>query len=117
VDPVSLSGFSYTATAWFKRTSIKHAVDTLVICDSDPKNTGFDSYSCWWPKASVISGGDKEGVNISRHNIRGNILFADGHSESRKDADINPPANPLSGDYRALKNSRYWDPLKRAGEQ
>ncbi len=117
VDPVLLSGFTYAANVWFKRTSIKSPVDTLVICDSNPKNSGFDSYSCWWPKASVISGVDKEGVNFYRHNSRGNVLFADGHAEARKDGEINPPANPVSGDYRALKNSRYWDPLKRAGEQ
>ena len=41
----------------------------------------------------------------------GVVVFADAHSEARKDENINPNAsNPLL-------NSRYWDPLKRAGDQ
>jgi prepilin-type processing-associated H-X9-DG protein len=54
---------------------------------------------------------------MERHNKRGNVGFADGHSESRKDEQINPPVNPASGSAQGLINSRYWDPLQAAGEQ
>ena len=31
-------------------------------------------------------------------------MFVDGHSEARKDQDINPPSNG------SLTNVKYWDP-------
>ena len=30
---------------------------------------------------------------------------------------INPPADPYDGSAEALVNSRFWDPLQRAGQQ
>jgi len=41
----------------------------------------------------------------------GVVVFADSHSEARKDANINPQAS------NQLINSKYWDPLLRAGDQ
>jgi hypothetical protein len=41
-------------------------------------------------------------------------VFVDGHSEARKNININPPVAPDSGDPRGLINSRYWDPLHRS---
>jgi hypothetical protein len=32
-------------------------------------------------------------------------------------AKINPPRDPAIGDAKGLINSRYWDPLKRAGDR
>jgi len=29
---------------------------------------------------------------------------------------VNPPADPGSGNARGLINSRYWDPLQRGGQ-
>jgi hypothetical protein len=53
-----------------------------------------------------------------RHKGTGIAVFADSHSEARKDAQINPPVDPLgSGSAKALINSRFWDPLQRAGSQ
>ena len=37
-------------------------------------------------------------------NTRGVVVFVDGHSEARKDRDINPPSNG------SLINVKYWDP-------
>ena len=37
-------------------------------------------------------------------NGRGVVVFADSHSEARKDKDINPPAN------NSLVNVKFWDP-------
>jgi prepilin-type N-terminal cleavage/methylation domain-containing protein len=118
VDPVSIGSFQYTCNQWFKRPNLRSASDTLEICDSDPKpGSGADSYSCWWPKAYTGPGGtDKEGVCATRHNTVGNVVFTDSHAESRKDSQINPPANPLAGgSAAALGNSRFWDPIQRAG--
>jgi hypothetical protein len=58
-----------------------------------------------------------EGVEPKRHLGMAVVSFNDGHSEARKSANINPPANPADGTARALINSRYWDPLQRAGLQ
>ena len=117
IDTFSSGGQTYLANVWFKRTNLKRPTDTLMLCDSDPKSTGFDSYSAWWPKAAIGTfGTDKEGVCISRHNLRGNVVFTDGHSEPRKDSQINPPVNPNSGNPNGLVNSRYWDPIQRAGD-
>jgi prepilin-type processing-associated H-X9-DG protein len=58
-----------------------------------------------------------EGVEPKRHLGQAVISFNDGHSETRKSFNINPPANPADGSPRALINSQYWDPLQRAGMQ
>jgi prepilin-type processing-associated H-X9-DG protein len=48
----------------------------------------------------------------------GNISFADGHAESRKDSQINPPRDPKdANNAQCLVNSQFWDPLQRAGNQ
>jgi prepilin-type processing-associated H-X9-DG protein len=53
-----------------------------------------------------------------RHKGTGIVVFADSHSEARKDAQINPPVDPLgSGSAKALINSQFWDPIQRAGDQ
>jgi prepilin-type processing-associated H-X9-DG protein len=53
-----------------------------------------------------------------RHKGTGIVVFADSHSEARKDAQINPPVDPLGSDTaKALINSQFWDPIQRAGDQ
>jgi len=116
VDNVNISGFSYKPNQWFKQSSLLRPTDTLSVCDQDPKPTGNDSFSAWWPKAAINSfGTDKEGVCVARHSLRGNVVFTDSHAEARKDERINPPVDPLSGNPNGLVNSRYWDPIQRAG--
>ena len=128
VDPVTLGGFAYTLNQQFKRTSVRRPTDTLLIGDSDPKPTGppgagnlappVDSFSLWWPKScqDPLNGSDLEGVCMFRHHPQGIVVFTDGHSEGRKDAQINPPRDPLKQDSaKCLINSQFWDPLQRAG--
>lgn len=119
IDNVSIGSFHYTANPWFKRSGLKSASETLEICDSNPKPTGADSYSCWWPKACEgPTGNEKEGVYMLRHNAHGNVVFTDSHAESRRDNEINPPSDPLSGgSAQCLANSRFWDPSQRAGSR
>jgi len=123
IDNVFAGGFTYTANTWFKRTGVRHPTDTLLLCDSNPKSTDdTDSSSCWWPKACENAAGSStqqyEGVYMLRHQLTGVIVFADGHSEARKDSQINPPVDPLgSGSAKALINSQFWDPIQRAGAQ
>jgi prepilin-type processing-associated H-X9-DG protein len=126
IDPVDIGSYSYRANPWFRRSSIKRPTDTLEICDEDPKPAGVggqpaDGFSAWWPKASEIAPSysrQYQGVSMTRHGSLGNVVFTDGHAESRKDADINPPVDPLAkNSSKCLINSRYWDPLQRAGDR
>ncbi|HYG33304.1 MAG TPA: type II secretion system protein [Clostridia bacterium] len=116
---VTVGGIAFPTRAWFKRTSIKSPSDNLLIADGMPKADGFWSSSLWWPnacmdaKASASKG--FEGVDTIRHQNSGIVVFTDGHSEARKDSAINPPVDPGSGSTRGLINSRFWDPLQRAG--
>jgi prepilin-type N-terminal cleavage/methylation domain-containing protein len=116
---VTLGGYTFTTAPWFKRTAVRNPADNLIIADAMPKSDGLWSSSCWWPNACMnerlsVSHG-YEGVDQMRHGDIGVVVFTDGHAEARKDAQINPPVDPGTGDPRGLVNSRYWDPLQRAG--
>lgn len=124
-ETFTVGGFSYSNVRNFKRTSIVHPTDCLVFGDKQPKPDLSASGSLWWDKASMQPGttGDHEGIDTIRHNGgkfpgSGNVGFADGHAESKKEGDINPRTDPQGGGNpaNALKNSRYWDPLQRAGD-
>jgi prepilin-type processing-associated H-X9-DG protein len=75
--------------------------------------------SLWFPNAwmnpnAATSFSANEGIDPIRHlGSVGNVLFDDGHAESRKDKNINPQADVRSGSLASIKNSRYWDPLQR----
>ena len=125
---ISVGSIAFSTSQWFKRSGLVHPVDTFLIGDSDPYSPGagaglVDSFSCWWPTASQTapSASQKyEGVTMMRHSL-GVCVFTDGHAEARKDANINPPIDPLSASglpsTPGLINSRYWDPLQRAGSK
>jgi len=114
----------YGSQAGFKRGNILHPTDCLVFGDKQPKPGGLDSGSLWWAKACMLPtwAGDHEGIDTIRHHGGkfpgvGNVGFADGHAESRNDANINPQqVDPKTGQQQGLINSRYWDPLQRAGQ-
>lgn len=131
-DSVNIGTFKYASTRNFKRTGILRPTDCLVFGDKQPKPNSYGdpkdvgaSGSLWWAKACMdpASSTSKqfEGIDTRRHNGgkwggAGNVAFADGHSEARKDGDINPPRDPLvGGSSQCLINSRFWDPLQRAG--
>jgi hypothetical protein len=118
---VTVGNIRFDTRAWFKRSAIVNPANNFLMGDSMPKRDGFWSSSCWWPwacmdpKNSQIGG--FEGVDPNRHRQSGVVVFNDGHSEARRDADINPVRDPGFEDALGLVNSRYWDPLQRAGEQ
>jgi len=129
-DPVSIGSFNYGSMLGFKRTRVVRPTDCLVFGDKQPKPVNpaaaGASGSLWWSKACMnpvtSNSHEYEGVDTRRHNGgkwpggSGNVSFVDGHAESRKDANINPPVDPRdSGSAQCLVNSRYWDPLQRAG--
>lgn len=131
-DPVTLGSFVYGSARNFKRNRILHPADCLVFGDKQPKPNDLGaqaltaSGSLWWAKACMdpakSSSQQFEGIDTRRHNAGrwpgglGNVAFADGHSESLKDFQINPPVDPLSqSSSQCLVNSHYWDPLQRAG--
>jgi prepilin-type N-terminal cleavage/methylation domain-containing protein/prepilin-type processing-associated H-X9-DG protein len=116
----SAGGFTYVSAVNARRSSIRSPTDCLLLGDKDPKpivgldgTNGASSGSLWWPAAATKTypNAVNEGVNVTRHDKRGNVNFTDGHSETQTEAKINPP-NDLS-----VKNSRYWDPAQRAGQQ
>jgi prepilin-type N-terminal cleavage/methylation domain-containing protein len=116
--PTSLlvGGVTFATAPDFKRSSIFHPADTLMLGDSMPaskdvNSTACWSSDCWWPFSSKSS---HQGVETYRHWGVGVAVFTDGHAEARKDAAINPPADPASATVQALVNSRYWDPLQRS---
>jgi len=121
-DDLSIAGISFTTRPWFKRSRIVRPVQNLVIGDKQPYLNGnmpVWGSSLWWPNATMdpALGNVFEGIEPKRHLGASVVVFNDGHSEVRKDAQINPPMNPGSGNTKGLINSQYWDPLQRGGNQ
>jgi len=122
-DSLTVGGIVFKTTITFKRTNVLRPSDNLVVADKEPYgNPPQWSSSLWWESAcmdpAVVSHSSfptYEGVEPKRHLGTAVVSFNDGHSEARKSETINPPANPADGNAKALINSRYWDPLQRAG--
>ncbi len=115
---VSAGGVNFDTKPWLKRTSIVNPANNLCIGDSMPKSDGFWSSSLWWPTSCMDAKASTskafEGVDSIRHFQNGVALFNDGHAEARRDANINPPVDPSSGNAKGVINSQYWDPYDRA---
>jgi len=124
-ESLVVAGIAFPVYDSFKRASILRPADNLVIGDKEPYgNPPMWSSSLWWVSAcmdpAVVPSSSfptYEGVEPKRHLGLAVVSFNDGHSEARKSERINPPANPADGSARALINSRYRDPLQRAGAQ
>jgi prepilin-type N-terminal cleavage/methylation domain-containing protein/prepilin-type processing-associated H-X9-DG protein len=122
-SPSPSGSIHYACQAALKRSTIIKPTDCLVFGDKQPKPDLTASASLWWATASMVqpsATGEYEGIDTTRHNGGkfpgvGNVGFADGHAESKRDADINPPVDPKTGQAQGLVNSHYWDPLQRAG--
>lgn len=118
IIPQTVGGINYTPVYKFKRTKILSPTDCMMICD----NEGKYSMSSYFTDAVMDGGpatGQYQGVACRHGGSMGKgmnggvgvVVFADAHSEARKDQNINPSSS------NRLLNSRYWDPLKRAGDQ
>ncbi|MBM3824197.1 MAG: type II secretion system protein [Verrucomicrobia bacterium] len=116
---VSVSGVNFGSVTGFKRSALISPSQNLQVGDGMPKSDGMWSSSLWWPTSCMdkrASGSQAfEGVDPIRHQGSGVMVFNDGHSETRKDKQINPPVDPVSGSAKGLVNSHFWDPLQRAG--
>lgn len=116
---LSISGINFDTRPGFKRSNVVSPTSNLQVGDGMPKSDGFWSSSLWWPTSCMdrraSSSQAFEGVDPIRHAGQGVAVFNDGHAESRKDKQINPPVDPGAGGARGLINSHYWDPLQRAG--
>lgn len=116
-DNLTVAGINFATKPWFKRSAIIAPGENLLLADAMPKSDLMWSSSLWWPaacmdqKASTTKG--FEGMDPIRHLKSGNVVFNDGHSESRKDQNINPPLDPYGGNARSLINAEFWDPLQR----
>jgi prepilin-type N-terminal cleavage/methylation domain-containing protein/prepilin-type processing-associated H-X9-DG protein len=119
---VIVGGVSFTTWPEFSRAAILEPAQNLVLGDKEPYgDPPIWGSSLWWPAACMdpdaSTSGQFEGVDSKRHSGRAVAAFNDGHAEVRKNETINPPADPGSGSAEALVNSRFWDPLQRAGQQ
>ena len=121
-DNLTVAGFNFQTKPWFKRSSIVNPAQNLVVGDKQPYgNPPVWSSSLWWPngcmdtKLSTFKA--YEGIEPKRHLGASVVVFNDGHSEVRKDAQINPPLDPYGLNVKSLINSQYWDPLQRAGNR
>jgi len=117
---LTVGGVHFQTTRTFKRTRVRSPSDNLVLGDSMPTISGLWASSLWWQSSCMdperTSTQGYEGIEHRRHKGVGIVAFNDGHCEARMDAEINPPVDPSTGGPDGLINSRYWDPLKRAGE-
>ena len=121
---VTISGIQFNTRPWFKRTAVVTPADNLLIGDKQPYTAGGGvvwSSSLWWPNSCMdfkaSSSKAFEGLDSGRHKGTAIAVFNDGHSEVRKDSQINPPVDPGTGQPKGLINSRYWDPLQRGGQR
>ena len=124
-DQLTVGGVSFSIPEFFRRANVLRPAANLVVGDKEPYgNPPVWGSSLWWESACMDPAVVKsssfptyEGVEPKRHLGQAVISFNDGHSETRKSFNINPPANPADGSPRSLINSQYWDPLQRAGMQ
>jgi prepilin-type N-terminal cleavage/methylation domain-containing protein len=122
---LTVAGVRFQGTGQCKRSSLVSPSENLVVADKEPYgNPPSWSSSLWWESSCMdpavvphSSFPTYEGVEPKRHFGTAVISFNDGHSEARKSNAINPPANPADRQAKSLINSRYWDPLQRAGQQ
>ncbi len=122
---ITVGGIVFSLSDSFKRTGVLRPSENLVIGDKQPYgNPPVWGSSLWWESAcmdpKVVASSSfptYEGVEPKRHLGLAAVGFNDGHAEVRKSQTINPPANPADGSATALINSRFWDPLQRAGSR
>ncbi len=127
-DPVSgytVGSVVYNVPNVFKRSAVVRPAESLVLGDKEPYGGLAPAWgsSLWWESSCMDPAVVKsssfptyEGIEPKRHLGQGAVAFNDGHAETRKSQNINPPANPADRSAKALINSRYWDPLQRAGQ-
>lgn len=118
---ITVSGINFMGAKEFKRSGVRSPAENLLIGDKQPYAGGGPNgvqwgSSLWWPNSCMTKnrGNAWEGIDAQRHLGASAVVFNDGHSEVRKDSQINPPYNPSSGNAQSLKNSRFWDPLQRS---
>jgi prepilin-type N-terminal cleavage/methylation domain-containing protein len=112
----TFGGVNFAVPAVMRRSMVRNPADSMIVGESMPTIQGGNpvwSTSLWWSNAGMGAGGGNEGVDPNRHRKQGLVLFNDGHAESRKDENINPPTNP-GASAASIKNARYWDPLQRS---
>jgi prepilin-type N-terminal cleavage/methylation domain-containing protein/prepilin-type processing-associated H-X9-DG protein len=119
---LNVGAVEFITKPWFNRSTIVNPAQNLVIGDKQPYgNPPVWGSSLWWAAACMdpdaSTSGQFEGVDPKRHLGRAVAAFNDGHVEARKNETTNPPADPYDGSTEALVNSRFWDPLQRAGQQ
>ncbi|HTI98589.1 MAG TPA: prepilin-type N-terminal cleavage/methylation domain-containing protein [Dongiaceae bacterium] len=117
-DSLNVDGIQFTTSPWLRRSAILSPSANIALGDSMPRADGTWSSSCYWPSAGMNPASGQsglEGIETIRHGNGGLVAFNDGHTEFRKDAQINPPHNPAVGDAAGLVNSQFWDPRQRAG--
>ncbi|HTG45316.1 MAG TPA: type II secretion system protein [Verrucomicrobiae bacterium] len=119
----TVQGVSFGGHKTFKRSNIVSPAENLVVGDKQPYGSPKPQWasSLWWPNSCMDSKTSSsrafEGIHVDRHPGGSAIAFNDGHTEVRKNSQINPPYDPSSGNPKAIKNSEFWDPLQRGRDK
>ncbi|HOW71468.1 MAG TPA: prepilin-type N-terminal cleavage/methylation domain-containing protein [Phycisphaerae bacterium] len=100
------------STPWFPESRVKRPSSNILFADANPKIDMQFGGQLWWPyiegdATERSTGGTGEGVNVTRHLKMGNVVFNDGHCETRRAGTINPKKK-LSNEFL-----QYWDPQLR----
>jgi prepilin-type N-terminal cleavage/methylation domain-containing protein/prepilin-type processing-associated H-X9-DG protein len=113
VETQSVGGIKFVSNDTFKRSGLKASASTLMIADCMPSSDDNNGWSscCYWVYASWSG---HQGVETNRHNGKAEVVFTDGHAETRIDSTINPPVDPADATVEGQINSRYWDPLQHS---
>ena len=104
----AVGAFNFSTIPNFKRSQVVAPSQNLCLGDGMPKSDGFWSSSRWATSCMNPASATKsyEGVDIRRHQGNGLAVFNDGHSEPRREAQINPPVDPVAGTAAGLVNSQ-----------
>lgn len=97
---------------WFRESQVKRPSWNILYADANPKKDRQFGGQLWWPfiagdATNTSDNGTGEGVNVMRHLKVGNVVFNDGHCETRRAGTINPK-KPYTNEF-----IQFWDPLLR----
>jgi prepilin-type N-terminal cleavage/methylation domain-containing protein/prepilin-type processing-associated H-X9-DG protein len=107
-----VGGAKFVSNDNYKRSGLVAPASTLMVADCMPSSDDSNGWSscCYWLFASANS---HQGVETNRHGGKAEVVFTDGHAETRVDSTINPPVDPAGATLQGQINSRFWNPTQQ----
>jgi prepilin-type N-terminal cleavage/methylation domain-containing protein len=120
---LQVGAYTFKSQYRYRRAAIRSPSDSLLIGDKQPYNGGGPNgvvwgSSLWWPTSAMNQTGSSvfEGIDTTRHLGGSAVVFNDAHVEIKKDKQINPQADPVTGQVpAALVGAKNWDPDQAGG--